>query len=50
MGLKTYLDSPLGENLRETVNHYFKDRTENFDDYYPEIQNENECKLLHVHN
>ena len=50
MGLKTLSRFTTRENLRETVNHYFKDRTENFDDYYPEIQNENECKLLHVHN
>ena len=35
----------------ERVNQYFKDRTENFDDYYPCIQKEeNECNLLHVHN
>ncbi len=32
----------------ERVNQYFKDRTENFDDYYPCIGNE--CNLFHVHN
>ena len=29
---------------------YFKDRSESFDDYYPCIQDKNECNLLHVHN
>ena len=32
----------------ERVNQYFKDRTENFDDFYPCIRNE--CNLLHVYN
>ena len=32
----------------ERVNQYFKDRTENFDDYYPCVKNE--CNLFHVHN
>ena len=34
----------------ERDNQYFKDRIEYFDDYYPCIQKENECNLLHVHN
>ena len=29
---------------------YFKDRIESFDDYYPCIQKENECNLLHLYN
>ena len=32
----------------ERVNQYFKDRTENFDDYYPCMQDE--CNLFHVYN
>ena len=32
----------------ERVNQYFKDRTEELDDYYPCIRNE--CKLFHVYN
>ncbi|MGE5633590.1 MAG: hypothetical protein ACM3VV_00005 [Deltaproteobacteria bacterium] len=38
-----------GESLIERVMQYFKDRTENFDDYYPCMQKD-ECNLLHVHN
>ena len=47
--LKHYLHSPFEKSLMERVNQYFKDRTENFDDYYPCIQKD-ECKLLHVYN
>ncbi|HET9807834.1 MAG: hypothetical protein ACM3VV_07035 [Deltaproteobacteria bacterium] len=32
----------------ERVNQYFKDRIENFDDYYPCMLDE--CNLLHVYN
>ena len=32
----------------ERVNPYFKDRTKNFDNYYPCVKNE--CNLFHVHN
>ena len=46
--LKHYLHSPLEKSLMERVNQYFKDRIENFDDYYPCMQNE--CNLFHVHN
>ena len=49
--LKHYLHSPFEKSLMERVNQYFKDRTENFDDYYACIQKEeNECNLFHVHN
>ena len=35
----------------ERVNQYFKDRTENFDDYYPCMQQkDSECNLFHVYN
>ena len=46
--LKHYLHSPLEKSLIERVNQYFKDRIENFDDYYPCMQIE--CNLLHVNN
>jgi len=31
--LKHYLHSPLEKSWMERINQYFKDRTENFDDY-----------------
>jgi hypothetical protein len=34
--------------LVERVNQYFKDRIENFDDYYPCMQDE--YNLFHIHN
>ena len=36
----------------ERVNQYFKDRTENFDDYYPCMQQkeDSEYNLFHVYN
>ena len=37
--LKHYLHSPFEKSLMERVNQYFKDRTENFDDYYPCVKN-----------
>ena len=46
--LKHYLHSPLEKSIIERVMQYFKDRTENFDDFYPCIRNE--CNLFHVHN
>ena len=42
--LKHYLHSPFQKSLMKRVNQYFKDRTENFDDYYPCVKN------IHVHN
>jgi putative transposase len=33
--IKHRLHSPLEKSLIERVMHYFKDRTESFDDYYP---------------
>src|SRR5512147_2990435 len=48
--LKHYLHSSVEEkSVIERVMQYFKDRTENFDDYYPCMQKD-ECNLLHVHN
>ena len=46
--LKHYLYSSFEKSLMERVNQYFKDRTENFDDYYPCVKNE--CNLFHVYN
>ena len=46
--LKHYLHSSIEKSLMERVNQYFKDRIENFDDYYPCTRNE--CNLFHVHN
>jgi putative transposase len=34
----------------ERVSQSFKDRIENFDDYYPSIQKKDECNLFHVYN
>jgi len=48
LGLKHYLHSSFEKNLMERVNQYFKDRIENFDDYYPCMKDE--CNLFHVHN
>jgi putative transposase len=46
--LKHYLHSPLEKSLLGTVNQYFKDRIQSFDDYYPCVKNE--CNLFHVYN
>ena len=48
IGLKHYLHSSFEKILVERVNQYFKDRIENFDDYYPCMLDE--CNLLHVYN
>ena len=44
--LKHHIHSPFEKSLMERVNQYFKDRIENFDDYYPCVKNE--CNLFHV--
>ena len=36
------------KRIIETTIHYFKDRTESFDDYFPCLR-VNSCNLLHVH-
>jgi putative transposase len=48
--LKHRLHSPLEKCLIERVMQYFKDRTENFDDYYPCVAKKNNCDLQHVCN
>ena len=50
LGLKHRLHTPLEKSLIERVMQYFKDRTECFDDYYPCINKNNNCDLLHVYN
>ena len=47
--LKHYLHSPLEKSLIERVMQYFKDRTENFDDYYP-CRKDDDCNIDHVYN
>ena len=37
-------------NLKHRLMQYFKDRTECFDDYYPCINQNRNCDLLHVYN
>ena len=50
LGLKHLLHSPLEKSIIERSIEYFKDRTENFDDYYPCRHNSIEYGLTHVHN
>jgi transposase-like protein len=50
IGLKHYLHSSIEKSLMERVSKYLKDRIESFDDYYPCMQKETECNLIHVHN
>ena len=48
--LKHRLHSSLEKSLVERVMQYFKDRTEDFDDYYPCTTKNNNCDLEHVYN
>ena len=50
--LKHRLHSPLEKSLIDLVMQYFKDKTENFDDYYPCYSNNQRrnCDLEHVYN
>jgi putative transposase len=48
LGLEHKLHSPFEKSIIERAMEYVKDRTENFDDYYPCIK-EN-CNLKHVYN
>ena len=48
--LKHYLHFSFEKSLMERVNQYFKDRTEGFDDYYPCMQQKDECNLFHLYN
>ena len=34
----------------ERVNQYFKDRIKNFDDFFPCMQQKDECNQFHVYN
>ena len=49
MRLRHYLHSSIEKCLMERVNQYFKDRTENFDNYYPSMQ-KYEYILFHLYN
>ena len=43
--IEDYLQSSIEKGLMERVNQYFKDRIENFDDYYP-CTTRNECNYF----
>jgi putative transposase len=47
LGLKHRLHSSYEKSIIERVMEYVKDRTENFDDYYP-CKKEPDCNLNHV--
>jgi len=48
LGLKHHNHSPYEKSIIERTVQYIKDRTENFDDYFPcRVKN---CKLKHVRN
>jgi len=46
--LKHHINSSYEKSIIERIIQYIKDRTENFDDYFP--CNKNKCKLKHVVN
>jgi putative transposase len=46
LGLKHRVQATFQKNLIERTIKYVKDRTEDFDDYYPCMKKE--CSLLHV--
>jgi putative transposase len=48
LGLKHRLHSSLGKSIIERAMEYVKDRTENFDDYYP-CRKKLDCDLNHVY-
>ena len=48
LGLKHYLHTSLEKSLIEMMMECFKDRTENFDDYYPGANTD--CDLVYVYN
>src|SRR5688500_14846425 len=52
LNLKHRLHSTVEKSLIERVIQYFKDRTENFDDYHPCCTNKKKknCDLKHVYN
>jgi putative transposase len=49
LGLTHLLHSPLEKSIIERIIEYFKDITENLDDYYP-CKHEIEYELSYVHN
>ena len=46
--LKHHINSSYEKSIIERIIQYIKDRTKNFDDYFP--CNKNKCKLKHVVN
>jgi putative transposase len=50
LDLRHTLHSPFEKSIIERTIEYFKDRTENFDDYYPCCRHDIEYDLTHVHN
>ena len=49
IGVERLLHSPLEKSITERSIEYFKDRTENFDDYYP-CKTTIQYDLTHVRN
>ncbi|HET6590019.1 MAG TPA: hypothetical protein VFG45_07650 [Candidatus Nitrosocosmicus sp.] len=48
LGLEHHIHSSFEKSLIKRTIQYIKDRTENFDDYFPcRLKN---CKLKHIHN
>jgi putative transposase len=49
LGLKHRLHSSFEKSIIERAKDYVKDRTENFDDYYPCRRKRLDCKLNHIY-
>ena len=49
LGLKHHIHSPYEKSIIERTMQYIKDRTENFDDYFP-CRKRADCELMHVRN
>lgn len=47
---KIHTYTPVEKSIIERAIQYFKDRTENFDDYYSCMKSGRRCNLLHVYN
>jgi putative transposase len=50
LDLNHKIHTPVEKSIIERAIQYFKDRTENFDDYYPCMKSGRRCNLLHVYN
>jgi putative transposase len=49
LDLNHKIHTPVEKSIIERAIQYFKDRTENFDDYYPCMKSGRRCNLLHVY-